>query len=310
MSDSIRELVILGSGPAGLTSAVYTARANLSPLLINGPMPGGQLTTTTDVENYPGFSDGIMGPALMEEMRKQAEKFGTEIVYGMVDKVEVDNGIVSLSVDGEKIKTKALIISTGASPRLLGLPDEATMMGYGLSTCATCDGAFFRDKEIVVVGGGDSACEEAIFLTKFGSRVRVLHRRTEFRASKIMAERVINHDKIEVLWNTELVGLKGTQDSGIQGGVIKNTETGEETEIECSAIFYAIGHTPNSSLFENKLELDENGYIITAADSARTTVPGVFACGDVQDHTYRQAITAAGTGCMAAIEAERYLSGL
>lgn len=309
MSEQIRDVVILGSGPSGLTAAIYAARAQLNPLVAHGPQPGGQLTTTTDVENFPGFEKGIMGPDLMEEMRKQAERFGTDVVQKLATDVDLASSPYRVTFqDGEEVKTKTLIISTGASARLLGLEREAEMMGFGLSTCATCDGAFFGDQEIVVIGGGDSACEEAIFLTKFGKRVRMIHRRDSFRASKIMADRAINHPKIEVIWNTELVELVGDRTSGITGAKLKNTVDGSESEIECAAIFYGIGHTPNTELFKGKLEMDENGYLITKPDSTETNIPGVYACGDVQDHVFRQAITAAGTGCMAAIEAERFLA--
>lgn len=310
MSTPIRDIVILGSGPAGLTAAIYASRANLSPLLLQGPEPGGQLTTTTDVENFPGFSGGIMGPELMEEMRKQAERFGTEIVSKLATKVDLSKRPFTVTYgEGETVQAKALIISTGASAKLLGLDREKELMGFGLSTCATCDGAFFREKEIVVVGGGDSACEEALFLTKFGSRVRMIVRRDEFRASKIMAQRALDHPKIEVLWNSMPVELVGDRQAGITGLKLENTKTGEKSEIKCDAIFYGIGHTPNTALFKGVLEMDENGYLITKPDSTQTNVEGVFASGDVQDHVFRQAITAAGSGCMAAIEAERYLAG-
>lgn len=309
MSDSKRNVVILGSGPAGLTAAIYTARANLAPLLAHGPQPGGQLTTTTDVENYPGFAAGIMGPELMEEMRKQAERFGTEIVMKLASRVDFSSQPLRVWFDDEEIKTDAVIIATGATARTLGLARESELMGYGLSTCATCDGAFFRDQEIVVIGGGDSACEEALFLTKFGKRVRIVHRRDELRASKIMADRALSNPKIEPLWNKQLVELKGSREKGITGAVLEDTETGKRSEIECAAIFYGIGHTPNTKIFTGLLDMDENGYLITAPDSTKTNIAGVFACGDVQDHVFRQAVTAAGSGCMAAIEAERYLAG-
>jgi thioredoxin reductase (NADPH) len=304
-----REVIILGSGPAGLTAALYAARANLAPLLAHGPQPGGQLTTTTHVENFPGFSEGILGPDLMEEMRKQAERFGTEFVQALATKVDFNAHPFKVWFDDRMETAKAVIISTGASAKTLGLEREAELMGYGLSTCATCDGAFFKDQEIVVIGGGDSACEEAIFLTKFGKRVRLVHRRGELRASKIMAQRVIDHPKIEVIWNHIPIKLIGTQQSGITALLLKNTASGEEKEIQCNAIFYGIGHTPNTQIFEGVLKMDENKYLITAPDSTKTEIAGVFACGDVKDHVYRQAVTAAGSGCMAAIEAERYLAG-
>ena len=304
-----REVIILGSGPAGLTAALYAARANLSPFLAHGPQPGGQLTTTTHVENFPGFSEGILGPDLMEEMRKQAERFGTEFLQALATKVDFSAKPFKVWFDDRLETANSIIISTGASAKTLGLEREAELMGYGLSTCATCNGAFFRDQEIVVIGGGDSACEEAIFLTKFGKRVRLVHRRGELRASKIMAQRVIDHPKIEVIWNHIPIKLIGTQQDGITGLLLKHSASGEEKEIQCNAIFYGIGHTPNTKIFEGILKMDENKYLITAPDSTKTDIPGIFACGDVKDHVYRQAVTAAGSGCMAAIEAERYLAG-
>lgn len=301
-------VIILGTGPAGLTAGIYTARANFSPLIIQGPQPGGQLTTTTDVENFPGFAQGIMGPRLMNEMRDQAERFGSKVLTGWVTKVDLSKKPYSVFIEKDEYTCDALIISTGATAKTLGLPRESELMGFGLSTCATCDGAFFKDHEIVVVGGGDSACEEAAFLTKFGKRVRLILRREEFRASKIMIDRVLKNEKIEVLYNQNVVELLGDQKNGITGAVLENTNSGERSEIQCAAIFYAIGHTPNTSLFKDIIDMDENGYIITEADSTKTNIPGVFASGDVQDHVFRQAITAAGSGCMAAIEAERYLA--
>jgi thioredoxin reductase (NADPH) len=309
MSSEAHEVLILGTGPSGLTAALYAARANLAPIVVDGPEPGGQLTSTTDVENYPGFSQGIMGPDLMQEMRKQAERFGTEIVRGRATNVDLSTRPFRVTIDGEReLSGHSIIISTGATAKTLGLARESELMGFGLSTCATCDGAFFRDEEIVVIGGGDSACEEALFLTKFGTRVRIILRRGEFRASKIMAERVKANKKIEAIYNQNLVALKGDRSSGITGGVLEHSETGEKSEIECKAIFYGIGHHPNTELFAGSLEMDENGYLITQADSTRTNIEGVFACGDVQDHVFRQAVTAAGTGCMAAIEVERWLT--
>lgn len=306
---SERDVIILGSGPAGLTAALYTSRANLRPLLVHGPEPGGQLTTTTEVENYPGFAKGILGPELMEEMRKQAERFGTAFLSGLVTKVDFSAQPFRLWVGEQELKAKIVIIATGATARTLGLEREKELMGFGLSTCATCDGAFFRDQEIVVIGGGDSACEEALFLTKFGKRVRLIHRRDELRASKIMAQRVLDHPKIEVVWNSTLTKLLGDKKTGLTGGILKDTQTGKESELQCNAIFYGIGHTPNTKVFQGMLEMDENGYLITKPNSTQTKIAGVFACGDVQDHVFRQAVTAAGTGCMAAIEAERYLAG-
>ena len=307
-SENSHKVLILGTGPAGLTAALYTARAQLAPYVLEGPQPGGQLTITTDVENYPGFPDGVMGPDLMDMMRKQSARFGAQIDQKLATKVDLSSRPFRVWFDDEEHTTETLIISTGATARTLGLDRESELMGFGLSTCATCDGAFFRDQEIVVVGGGDSACEEAIFLTRFGSRVRMVLRRDEFRASKIMAERAIEHPKIEIIYNHQMVELLGDQKSGITGAILEHSETKERTEISCAAIFYAIGHTPNSELFKDILEMDENGYLITAADSTQTKIEGVFACGDVQDHVYRQAVTAAGTGCMAAIEAERWLT--
>jgi thioredoxin reductase (NADPH) len=307
-SSNHHHVIILGTGPAGLTAGVYTARANLAPLIIQGPQPGGQLTTTTDVENFPGFSEGIMGPDLMEEMRKQAERFGSKVLTGWVTKVDLSKKPFSVFIDKDEYTCDALIIATGATARTLGLDRESELMGFGLSTCATCDGAFFRDQEIVVVGGGDSACEEAVFLTKFGKRVRLILRRNEFRASKIMADRVLKNDKIEVVYNQNVVELLGDQKAGLTGTVLEHSETKEKSEIQCAALFYAIGHTPNTELFKGILDMDENGYLRTEANSTRTNIPGVFASGDVQDHVFRQAVTAAGSGCMAAIEAERYLA--
>lgn len=303
-----QKVVILGSGPAGLTAAIYASRANLNPLLAYGPLAGGQLTTTTDVENFPGFAEGIMGPELMEEMRKQAERFGTQFLQKKATEVELDKSPIRVHFDDMIVETQALIIATGATAKTLNLDREWELMGYGLSTCATCDGAFFHDQEIVVVGGGDSAAEEALFLTKFGKRVRLIHRRDELRASKIMADRVLKNEKIEVLWNQTITKLLGDKKTGITGAELKNTVTGETTTIECNGIFYAIGHTPNTEIFTKYLECDENGYLITQPNSTKTSIPGVFACGDVQDHVFRQAVTAAGSGCMAAIEAERWLA--
>ncbi len=305
----MRNVIIIGSGPAGLTAALYAARANLEPLLIEGLESGGQLMLTTMVENFPGYRDGIMGPDLMTEMRAQAERFGTEIINGDVTAVELGSQPFIVRLGDAVQETKALIIATGASARLLGLGSERTLMGHGVSTCATCDGYFFRDKPIAVVGGGDSAMEEAIFLTKFASQVTVLHRRDQLRASKIMQDKAFANPKITFAWNTDLAEVKDVDQGVVTGVVLRNNKTGETKELAVEGVFVAIGHTPNTSLFTGQLELDDNGYIV-AADGARTSVPGVFACGDVQDHVYRQAITAAGSGCMAAIDAERYLEGL
>ena len=305
----MRDVIIIGSGPAGLTAALYAARANLAPLLIEGLESGGQLMLTTMVENFPGYRGGIMGPDLIAEMRAQAERFGTEIINGDVTAVELGSQPFIVRLGDAVQETKALISATGASARLLGLRSERTLMGHGVSTCATCDGYFFRDKPIAVVGGGDSAIEEAIFLTKFASQVTVLHRREQLRASKIMQDKAFANPKITFEWNTELAEVKDVDQGVVTGVVLRNNKTGETTELAVEGLFVAIGHTPNTGLFAGQLDLDANGYIV-AADGARTSVPGVFACGDVQDHVYRQAITAAGTGCMAAIDAERYLEAL
>ena len=302
----MRNVVIIGSGPAGLTAALYSARANLAPLVIEGLESGGQLMLTTAVENFPGFRDGIMGPELMAEMRAQAERFGTEIMAGDVTGVELGEPPFTVRLGQKAIETKALIISTGASARLLGLPSERALMGHGVSTCATCDGYFFREKPIIVVGGGDSAVEEATFLTKFASHVTVVHRREELRASKIMQDKAFENPKISFEWNSELAEVRDVEKGVVTSAVLRDINTGAIKELPVEGVFIAIGHTPNTSLFTGLLALDENGYIV-AGTGTRTSVPGVFACGDVQDHVYRQAITAAGTGCMAAIDAERYL---
>ncbi|MCI0529537.1 MAG: thioredoxin-disulfide reductase [Nitrospira sp.] len=303
----MRELIILGSGPAGLTAAIYAARANLKPLLIEGLQAGGQLMITTDVENYPAFPKGILGPQLIAEMRKQAERFGTEFLQGDVTTVDLRKKPFQLVVDeATEYQTKALIIATGASANLLGLFSEEKLMGRGVSACATCDGYFFKDKEVAVVGGGDTAMEEALFLTKFATRVTVIHRRDKFRASKIMQERAFKNKKIQFIMDSVVEEILGG-DVGVVSGIrIRNVKTQAIQEKKCDGVFIAIGHSPNTRLFVGQLELDERGYIITR-DGTATNVPGVFAAGDVQDHVYRQAVTAAGTGCMAAIDAERYL---
>ena len=302
----MRNVIIIGSGPAGLTAALYAARANLKPLVVEGVESGGQLMLTTAVENYPGFSDGILGPDLMAAMRAQAERFGAEIVTGDVTAVELGAPPFVVRIGEQAHETRALVISTGASARLLGLPSERALMGHGVSTCATCDGYFFRGKPIAVVGGGDSAMEEAIFLTKFASQVTVVHRRDRLRASKIMQDKAFANPRIAFEWNTELVDVKDVDQGVVTGAVLRNRETGATRTLEVDGVFIAIGHTPNTHLFEGQIELDANGYVV-AGTGTRTSVPGVFACGDVQDHVYRQAVTAAGTGCMAAIDAERYL---
>src|SRR5436190_9609344 len=304
-----RNVVIIGSGPAGLTAALYAARANLKPLLIEGLEAGGQLMLTTLVENFPGFKSGIMGPDLMGEMRAQAEHFGAEIIRGNVTKVDLGSYPFEVTTADGTYTSRSLIIATGASARLLGLPSERALIGHGVSTCATCDGYFFRGKPIAVVGGGDSAMEEAIFLTRFASHVTVVHRRGTLRASKIMQDKAFANPKISFEWNTEIEEIKDTGKGEVTAMVLRNSVTAERKELAVDGVFVAIGHTPNTALFHGQLEMDANGYIVTRSGS-RTSVPGVFACGDVQDHVYRQAITAAGSGCMAAIDAEQYLDGL
>jgi thioredoxin reductase (NADPH) len=303
---STRNVIIIGSGPAGLTAALYSARANLQPLMIEGIEAGGQLMLTTEVENFPGFRNGILGPDLMGEMRAQAERFGTEIIQGNVSSVDLCASPILVKTTESEYHTKSLIIATGASARLLGLPAERTLMGHGVSTCATCDGYFFRGHEIAVVGGGDSAMEEAVFLTRFASKVTLVHRRDTLRASKIMQDKARKNPKIAWMLDHEVEAIHDTGKGEVTSMVVRSNKTGEKTEIPVTGVFVAIGHTPNTSLFRGQLELDQNGYIVTH-DGAKTTVAGVFACGDVQDHIYRQAITAAGSGCMAAIDAEHYL---
>jgi thioredoxin reductase (NADPH) len=302
----VYDVIILGSGPAGLTAAIYAARANLSPVLIDGSQPGGQLTITTDVENFPGFPKGILGPQLIQDMRSQAERFGTQFRHGHVTKVDLSTRPFLVTVDEEDtMETRTLVIATGASANLLGLPSESRLMGHGVSTCATCDGFFFRGKEIAVIGGGDSAVEEATFLTKFASKVTLIHRRDKLRASKIMQDRAMKNNKIAFQWNSILEEVLG-QDT-VSGIRVRNVQTSRTEDIPLAGVFVAIGHTPNTSLFKGQIDMDDQGYIRTQPYRSTTNVPGVFAAGDVQDSHYRQAITAAGSGCMAAIDAERFL---
>jgi len=306
VSDEVRDVIIIGSGPAGLTAAVYSGRADLKPLMIEGFEAGGQLMLTTDVENYPGFIDGIMGPELMERMRKQASRFGTEYLTEDVTSVDFSQQPFLVKTSNDTHRARSVIITTGASAKMLNVPGEKELLGHGVSTCATCDGFFFRDQELLIVGGGDSAMEEAIFLTKFASKVTVVHRRDELRASKIMQQRAHENPKIEFMWNSVITELVG--DGKLKGAKVRNVKTGEESFIEAGGAFVAIGHTPNTSLFEDQLELD-GGYIKTAGETTETSVPGVFAAGDVVDYRYRQAITAAGMGCEAAMDSERWLEG-
>jgi thioredoxin reductase (NADPH) len=303
----MRNVVIIGSGPAGLTAAIYSARANLSPLLIEGREPGGQLTLTTLVENFPGFPEGVMGPDLMDNMRKQAQHFGTEVVNGYVHKVDLTKRPFKVWYGDQEVEASTVIISTGSSAKMIGLESERKLMGHGVSTCATCDGFFFRGKKIAVVGGGDSAMEESTFLTKFATEVNLIHRRDTFRASKIMQDRAMANPKIKVHWNTTVDEVLGTSAGGVTGLRLSNVQTKEKSQLAVDGLFVAIGHHPNTEIVKGQIDLDELGYIRTQPNSTRTNVPGVFACGDVQDPVWRQAITAAGSGCMAAIEAERWL---
>jgi len=307
---TIHKTIIIGSGPAGLTAAIYAGRANLKPIVFEGNQPGGQLTITTDVENFPGFPEGVMGPEMMDLFRNQAKKFGAKCFFKHVTKVDFSSKPFKVFVGDEEFLSETVILSTGASARMLGLEAENELMGYGVSTCATCDGYFFKDKNIVVVGGGDSAMEEASFLTKFAKKVTIIHRREVFKASKIMLERAKNNPAIDILVNKSIVDINGNQKEGVSSIVLKDTVSGEENIFDCEGVFYGIGHTPNTDFLSKFLDVDENGYIITKPDSTHTNIDGIFACGDVQDSHYRQAITAAGSGCMAAIDAEKFLENL
>ena len=309
MPDVLKTL-ILGTGPAGYTAAIYTARANMAPVILAGEQPGGQLTITTDVENYPGFPDGVMGPEMMEMFKAQALRFGTTVIQEHANEVDLSERPFTVrTTAGNEYKCETLIISTGASAKYLGLPNETALQGRGVSACATCDGFFFKDKVVYIVGGGDSACEEATFLTKFASEVHMIVRRDVLRASKIMAARALENPKITVHWNTSITDVLGVDEGKVTGVEITDTKTGEKREASADGLFLAIGHTPNTQIFEGQLKMDEVGYLITLPDRTATEVPGVFACGDCQDSFYRQAVTAAGTGCASAIEAERFLEG-
>lgn len=304
------EVVIMGNGPAGLTAAIYAARAELEPLVIAGPQPGGQLTITTEVENFPGFPEGIMGPELMEATTQQAERFGTEIVFGEITSVDLSNRPFVLTIDGQHtVQAETFIIASGATARLLGLPSEDHLMGYGVSACATCDGFFYKDKEIVVVGGGDSAMEEAVFLTRFASKVTIVHRREELRASKYMQEKARQNPKIGWALGSAITEVLGERKDGVTAVRLKSMQTGAETVFPTEGVFMAIGHVPNTKIFEGQLDMDDTGYLLVKPGTTETNVAGVFAAGDVADNKYRQAITAAGTGCMAALDAERFLEG-
>ncbi len=312
MTDGIKDpiryrLVILGSGPAGLTAAIYAARAQLDPLVVEGVEPGGQLMITTEVENFPGFPEGVMGPQLMLNIREQAEKFGTGFLRDQVESVDFSRRPFRLELGENTLLADALIIATGASANWLGLESETQLRGHGVSACATCDGFFFKGQEVVVVGGGDSAMEDAIYLTRFATKVTVIHRRDKLRASRYMQEKAFKNEKIHFIWNSEVAEVLGTKEEGVQAVKLRNRQTGEVTEYPCSGVFIAIGHTPNTEPFRGHIDMDEKGYIKTACGSTRTSVPGIFAAGDVQDSVYRQAISAAGTGCMAALDAERFL---
>jgi thioredoxin reductase (NADPH) len=301
------KVVIMGSGPAGLTAALYTARANLEPIVFEGIEAGGQLTLTTEVENYPGFPDGIRGPELIDNMRKQAEKFGAKCVLAQVNSVDLTRRPFKVVAGEVVIEADTFIIASGASAKLLGLESEKHLLGHGVSTCATCDGFFFKDRGLVVVGGGDTAIEEGVFLTKFASAVTIIHRRDKLRASKVLQERAFKNSKIKFLWDTVVSEVIGDAEKGVTGVKIENVKTGEATIKECQGVFIAIGHNPNTEILKGQVEMNDNGYIITRDGATRTNIPGVFAAGDVQDHIYRQAITAAGSGCMAGMDAERFL---
>jgi thioredoxin reductase (NADPH) len=306
---SHHRLIILGTGPAGLTAAIYAGRANLEPLVVDGTQPGGQLMITTEVDNYPGFPKGIMGPELMDQFRAQAERFGTQYLQGTVMRADLREKPIRLDIEGDERTCDALVVATGATARWLGIPSESALMGYGVSACATCDGFFFKGKEIAVIGGGDTAMEEATFLTKFASKVTVIHRRDSLRASKAMEERARANEKIDFRWNSVVTEVLDPAQKKVTGVRLKDTVTGREDTLAVQGLFLAIGHVPNTSPFVGQLDMDENGYLVTVPGTSKTNLPGVFAAGDVQDHVYRQAITAAGTGCMAALDAERYLSG-
>lgn len=303
----MHEVVILGAGPAGLTAAIYAARANLAPIVITGPLFGGQLALTTDVENFPGFPNGVLGPELMDLMKRQAERFGTEVRIGEVTEVGLTRYPLRMTFNGELLETKSLIVATGATARLLGVPGEEVLYGRGVSTCATCDGFFYRGKTVMVVGGGDSAVEEGTFLTRYASKVYLVHRRDRLRASQILQDRAMKNEKMSFIWDTVVEEIIGDEDSGVAATRLRNVKTGAEEELPVDGVFVAIGHTPTTKVFEGQLKLDEQGYIVTDS-RMHTNLKGVFACGDCQDHIYRQAITAAGTGCMAAMEAEKFLA--